>query len=238
MNLTKINNKAFANINNVLGHHHESQVTEPHDPKKSEPPPPYVEPEPTQEPEKILTSSAPVSTGSNQPEDVFPPPPSDWQDRMNQPLEDSTFFTEPENVLITSNNNHSRRTVEHDTSSDMAITMNEDEFTRSIIEKATSQSEPADSKELVVVPIGDPVEEVITKKENAFGTPTEIYTVGSATQNESTPPSSARHRRVSFDLETSDKDERSSSRSKNKDEALGQYTIIYLPINYTYCMIF
>ena len=78
--------------------------------------------------------------------------------------------------------------------------------------------------------------------ENAFGIPTEIYTASAAAAaavasssisssaavnaiaslNDSNPPTPARHRRVSFDLDVSDKEEKSSSRSIRKDESVGK----------------
>lgn len=39
----------------------------------------------------------------------------------------------------------------------------------------------------------------------------------------SNPPTPQRHRRVSFDLDFSDKEEKSSSRSKNKEENVGKF---------------
>lgn len=88
--------------------------------------------------------------------------------------------------------------------------------------------------------------------ELAFGTPTEILRSGStaggspATSSSvaplqggvivnpltgladySNPPTPARHRRVSFDLDFSDKEEKSSSRSRNKEESVGKLITMY-----------
>lgn len=78
--------------------------------------------------------------------------------------------------------------------------------------------------------------------ELAFGNPTEIRSTTAVTSSTvapitggvivnpltglaeySNPPTPARHRRVSFDLDFSDKEEKSSSRSRNKDENVGKF---------------
>ncbi|CAG7815335.1 unnamed protein product, partial [Allacma fusca] len=71
-------------------------------------------------------------------------------------------------------------------------------------------------------------EDVVDKEEDSFGIPTEICTAATsssaanvmASLNDSNPPTPARHRRVSFDLDISDKEEKSSSRSNRRDESV------------------
>lgn len=72
----------------------------------------------------------------------------------------------------------------------------------------------------------------IAQEELNFGTPTEILPPGptlvtnplAGLNENSNPTTPARHRRVSFDLDVSDKDEKSSSRSKRDNEPVGKKT--------------
>jgi len=166
-------------------------------------------------------------------------PVSDWQERMNQPLDDSAYFpadTDSFMLKSTGSNNQDN----HDKLS-YSSAFNEDSNyantnpQESISQEGVKVGRVTEGASLYGLHDDDDsdVQGQIAQEESAFGTPTEIHTTISsiisnplAGLNESSnPPTPARNRRVSFDLDFSDKDEKSSSRSR-RDESIGKITLL------------
>lgn len=168
-------------------------------------------------------------------------PMSDWQDRMNRPLEDDSAYFPADTDSFMLKSTGSNNQDNHDKLS-YSSAFNEDsnyasanppesisqdgvKVDRLLTEGATTlyglQDDDSD------------LQGQIAQEESAFGTPTEIHTTISSIINNplaglnesSNPPTPARNRRVSFDLDFSDKDEKSSSRSR-RDESIGKLSIL------------
>jgi hypothetical protein len=190
----------------------------------------------------IVSPEPLTSTTTNK---CFDTPVSDWQERMNQPLDDSMYFPQDNEAFLLSNptttttttttvttgsNNEAQTNNERvsymqalkgddATSADTAIkeTDGANKSQRPWMDKPKEEEEEEDNSGK------------IAQEEFNFGTPTEIQTTMPtliynplAGLNESSSnPTTPRHRRVSFDLDISDKEEKSSSRSK-RDESVGK----------------
>ncbi|XP_035705443.1 uncharacterized protein LOC110846990 isoform X1 [Folsomia candida] len=178
------------------------------------------------------------------------PPMSDWQQRMNQPLDDTICFpqedvdpfTLPTTTPFTSNTTTTTREStyhDHDATPTYMDALRDISATSATNPELGSSDYGATSPTTKYRPwLDDPTfgdrnededEGKIAQEELNFGTPTEILPPGptlvtnplAGLNENSNPTTPARHRRVSFDLDVSDKDEKSSSRSKRDNEPVG-----------------
>jgi hypothetical protein len=203
----------------------------------------------------------------------FETPVSDWQERMNQPLDDSAYFpADTDSFMLTNastNNQDNPHHASFNSSPPFSDKANEDCYGQTNpkvdtyysegaveVDKGNSRVGESHHHEYQTAAIkvkgegassvrfkladdneydneddsgGDGNHGQIVQEELEFGTPTAIHPPQIPTLinnplaglNDSSNPPTPRHRRVSFDLDTSDKDEKSSSRSK-RDECIGK----------------
>jgi len=199
----------------ITGHHQ----PEDDDERSPEKPPPQPPPPP---------SFAPSSGGQRE----YETPVSDWQERMNQPLDDSAYFpADTDSFMLTSATpptTNNEEGIQHDLISErpfvdatpVVVDKNKPRCDKVKVEGATTSSvrfRLDDNND-------DEDDDDEPKEELEFGTPSAIAAptlITNPLAGLTESPTPARHRRVSFDLDVSDKDDKSSSRSK-RDECIGK----------------